>query len=540
MTTSPEAQLEPPRAVSLGTAAARNLATTTKSAPQMQEITLPLAAADAALGAGPGRHLPGEPAAELRRRRRPGDVRARPAPRSGSSPRELGELPLLRDFERRGGADRARPTAAGSASSRAGEVLVAASGSPADEVYPASPTARSSRSAPGTYGDETPCSACSPTATYFGDQALLDRGRHRGSTPPRAADRGHACSTLSRADFEPSLPSAPAAARPPRSGALASRAQRSQQVRRGGDRARRPATRASPTCPAPSSTTRPSPREYELSVAQTVLRVHTRVADLYNQPMNQTEQQLRLTVEALRERQEHELINNREFGLLNNADYEQRIQPHAGAAHPGRPGRAAQPPPRLQVLPRPPAGHRGDRPRVQQARPLPGPRRHRRPPGPRLARGADPSRATRSRSPRPVRRSILSMRTGEDNQGVIGLQQTGMPGRVRAGPVRPLHGHRRAGDHLLPGHAPTTRPPSWCRTRSACWRTWRSPAGPGSGPGPQVPVPPPDPPSRPRVPDGSQDSRPPHQGVIDARARADTSAVEPARGRCPFRGACPR
>src|SRR5205814_1711059 len=26
-----------------------------------------------------------------------------------------------------------------------------------------------------------------------------------------------------------------------------------------------------------------SPREYELSVAQTVLRVHTRVADLYNQ-----------------------------------------------------------------------------------------------------------------------------------------------------------------------------------------------------------------------------------------------------------------
>ena len=37
-----------------------------------------------------------------------------------------------------------------------------------------------------------------------------------------------------------------------------------------------------------------------------MLRVHTRVADLYNQPMNQIEQQLRLTVEALRERQEHE------------------------------------------------------------------------------------------------------------------------------------------------------------------------------------------------------------------------------------------
>jgi hypothetical protein len=35
--------------------------------------------------------------------------------------------------------------------------------------------------------------------------------------------------------------------------------------------------------------------------------------------MNQTEQQLRLTIEALRERQEHELVNNRGFGLLQNA-----------------------------------------------------------------------------------------------------------------------------------------------------------------------------------------------------------------------------
>lgn len=77
-----------------------------------------------------------------------------------------------------------------------------------------------------------------------------------------------------------------------------------------------------------------APREYELSVAQTVLRVHTRVADLYNQPMNQTEQQLRLTVEALKERQEHELINNREFGLLNNCEYEHRLQPHDGAPSP--------------------------------------------------------------------------------------------------------------------------------------------------------------------------------------------------------------
>ena len=77
-----------------------------------------------------------------------------------------------------------------------------------------------------------------------------------------------------------------------------------------------------------------SPREYELSVAQTVLQIHTRVADLFNEPMNQTEQQLRLTIEALKERKEHELINNREFGLLHNADLKQRIHTRSGPPTP--------------------------------------------------------------------------------------------------------------------------------------------------------------------------------------------------------------
>jgi hypothetical protein len=77
-----------------------------------------------------------------------------------------------------------------------------------------------------------------------------------------------------------------------------------------------------------------TPREYPLSVAQTVLRVHSRVADLYNDPMNQVEQQLRLTVEALRERQEWEMVNNREFGLLHNADLKQRIRTRSGPPTP--------------------------------------------------------------------------------------------------------------------------------------------------------------------------------------------------------------
>jgi hypothetical protein len=77
-----------------------------------------------------------------------------------------------------------------------------------------------------------------------------------------------------------------------------------------------------------------SPREYELSVVQTVLQIHTRVADLFNEPMNQTEQQLRLTVEALKERQEHELVNSRDFGLLHNADLKQRIHTRGGPPTP--------------------------------------------------------------------------------------------------------------------------------------------------------------------------------------------------------------
>ncbi|QWB27873.1 MULTISPECIES: family 2B encapsulin nanocompartment shell protein [Streptomyces] len=77
-----------------------------------------------------------------------------------------------------------------------------------------------------------------------------------------------------------------------------------------------------------------APREYELSLTQTVLRVHSRVADLYNDPMDQTEQQLRLTIEEIRERQEWELVNNREFGLLHNIDYSQRISTFSGPPTP--------------------------------------------------------------------------------------------------------------------------------------------------------------------------------------------------------------
>ena len=51
----------------------------------------------------------------------------------------------------------------------------------------------------------------------------------------------------------------------------------------------------------------PQPREYRLKAVQTILDVHTRISDLYSSPHDQVAQQLRLTIEAVKEHQEGEL-----------------------------------------------------------------------------------------------------------------------------------------------------------------------------------------------------------------------------------------
>lgn len=78
----------------------------------------------------------------------------------------------------------------------------------------------------------------------------------------------------------------------------------------------------------------PNPREYMLSAVNTVLDVHTRVSDLYSKPYNQTAEQLRLTIETVKERQESELINNKEYGLLSSTVLSQRIKARTGAPTP--------------------------------------------------------------------------------------------------------------------------------------------------------------------------------------------------------------
>jgi hypothetical protein len=175
-----------------------------------------------------------------------------------------------------------------------------------------------------------------------------------------------------------------------------------------------------------------APREYELSVAQTVLRVHSRVTDLYNQPMNQTQQQLRLTIEALRERQENELVNNRDFGLLHNADYDQRISTHSGPPTPDdldellsmrRDTRFLFAHPRAIAA----FGRECNKRGVYFSgvdvggHHLPAWRGV-----PLLPCGKIPVSASRTSS-------IIAMRTGEDDQGVIGLYQTGLPEEIEPG-----------------------------------------------------------------------------------------------------------
>jgi len=77
-----------------------------------------------------------------------------------------------------------------------------------------------------------------------------------------------------------------------------------------------------------------NPREYFLSAQTTKLNISTRVSDLYSNPHDQIKEQLRLTIETIKEHQENELINNPDYGLLANVAESQRIFPFTGAPTP--------------------------------------------------------------------------------------------------------------------------------------------------------------------------------------------------------------
>jgi CRP-like cAMP-binding protein len=310
---------------SLGTAAARNLATTTKTVPQMQSIT-----SRWLLKVLPWIQVSGG-AYRVNRRLSysVGDGRVT-FTNVGNQvkviPAELGELPLLRGFDDANVltalADRFVQREFGP-----GDVIVE-SGQPADQVFLIA-HGKVSKIGQGAYGDQTTLAVLAD-GDYFGEWVLADaQGRWDFTAKAQTA-----CTVLAlpRLAFDQmnghgdGLRRHIAALRDKPSKPQNKHGEAAIEVASGHD--------GEPDLPATFVDYETSPREYELSVAQTVLRVHSRVADLYNQPMDQVEQQLRLTIQALRERQEHEMINNPEFGLLANSDLRQRIQTQSGPPTP--------------------------------------------------------------------------------------------------------------------------------------------------------------------------------------------------------------
>jgi hypothetical protein len=77
-----------------------------------------------------------------------------------------------------------------------------------------------------------------------------------------------------------------------------------------------------------------TPREYYLSSVTTVVDVHTRVSDLYGHPFDQIKEQLRLAIETIKERQESELLHNRDYGILTNVVPSQKITTLGGPPTP--------------------------------------------------------------------------------------------------------------------------------------------------------------------------------------------------------------
>ncbi|MDR2716633.1 MAG: hypothetical protein LBB89_01010 [Treponema sp.] len=76
------------------------------------------------------------------------------------------------------------------------------------------------------------------------------------------------------------------------------------------------------------------PREYILNSISTIINVDTAVQDVFSSPYDQTKEQLHLAIESLRERQESQIINNDDYGLLKNIPDTQRITPGNKAGSP--------------------------------------------------------------------------------------------------------------------------------------------------------------------------------------------------------------
>ncbi|MFC7340045.1 family 2B encapsulin nanocompartment shell protein [Saccharopolyspora griseoalba] len=408
-------------ALSLGTAAARKLSTTTKTRPQMQGTSsrwllrmLPWVDLES-----------GTYRVNRRLTYRPGDGRIT-FTNTGENvrviPQELRELPRLRGFDD----DSALTALAERFVQRRyepGQVIVPA-GTPESEVLLIA-HGKVSRLGTGEYGEEAQLDVLGDGG-FFGDAVLAGResrwrSTYKAITPciVLALER-HALQPVLEQFGELRAHLAAAEHAPPQN----KHGEASIDLAAGhtGEFA----------LPGTYVDYELEPREYELGVAQTVLRVHSRVADLYNQPMNQTEQQLRLTIEALRERQEHEVLNNPDFGLLHNTDLRQRVHTRTGPPTPDdldellsrrRKSRFFLAHPRTIAAFGRECSKRGLYPQTTavEGQPM------------QAWRGVPILPCDKIPISKSGTSSILCVRTGEDDHGVVGLQQTGIAEEYQPG-----------------------------------------------------------------------------------------------------------
>ena len=406
--------------MSLGTNAARQLATTTKTTPQMQGISprwllrmLPWVQVSGGVfrvnrrlsyARGDGRLSFSNIGAKIE-----------------VVPQALSELPLLRGFDD----DAMLIALAGrfiQKEFKAGDLLVEA-GQPAEHVFLIA-HGKVSKLGVGEYGDQTTLDTLAD-GDHFGDHTVVESDDQWKFTVKATT----ACTALMLPQqvFEDMIAQSPS---------LQAHVEKFKaNLKKPQDKAGQAAIKLAaghsgePVLPGTFVDYELKPREYELSVVQTILKVHTRVADVFNDPMNQTEQQIRLTIEALRERQEHELINNREFGFLHNADLKQRINTRSGPptpddmdellsrrrksrfflAHPRAIAAFGQECSRRGIYP---TGVEVDGSKVLAWRGVP-------------LLPCDKIPITKENTT-----SILVLRTGAQDQGVVGLHHTGIPDEV--------------------------------------------------------------------------------------------------------------
>ncbi|MEV5599481.1 cyclic nucleotide-binding domain-containing protein [Streptomyces sp. NPDC052496] len=298
--------LDPPAGgalTSLGTRAARQLATTTKTPPQMQAIT-----SRWLLKALPWVDVKGGTYRVNRRLQlRVGqdrvqfehngadDIRGIPQTLTElpAAPRGYADSEVLKELA---GRFRVREV-------RAGQIRCEA-GQPATDAYLVV-HGRFARYAPGKYGGEEAVGVVTD-GDQVGDEAI-GRPDPRWRTSVRAEAAG-VLLTLPwdvLREFTDRVPSLAA-----HLSAYAERRRRPMNRRGEADVPVRAGHVGEPILPGGYVDDDLSPRAYALSLTQAVLRVHSRVAGLHNDPMDQTQQQLRLTVEEIRERQEADVAGH--------------------------------------------------------------------------------------------------------------------------------------------------------------------------------------------------------------------------------------